>query len=68
MSTTPWCFQFNLLAKRNFLNLIRLPQTSYVKVITTCVTAGFAALLFWQVGALIPEDGPATRTTYNQAF
>lgn len=24
-ATTPWCYQFNLLAKRNFLNLIRLP-------------------------------------------
>lgn len=47
VTQTPWCYQFNLLAKRNFLNLIRLPQTSYVKLITTCVTAGFAALLFW---------------------
>lgn len=70
VSTTPWCFQFNLLARRNFLNLIRLPQTSYVKLITTCVTAGFAALLFWQVGALISGDSsdPASRNTYNQAF
>jgi ABC-type multidrug transport system permease subunit len=52
----PWGYQFNLLAKRNFLNLVRLPQTSYVKLITTIVTAIFAALLFWQAGAYIPED------------
>jgi hypothetical protein len=44
---TPWFYQFNLLAQRNFLNILRLPQTSYVKLITTTVTAGFAALLFW---------------------
>lgn len=66
ISQTPWCYQFNLLAKRNFLNLIRLPQTSYVKLITTCVTAGFAALLFWQAGALIdPATEKVTRVTYN---
>jgi len=59
VTQTSWCYQFNLLAKRNFLNLVRLPQTSYVKLITTCVTAGFAALLFWKAGALIP-DTPVT--------
>lgn len=53
-----FCYQFNLLAGRNFKNIVRLPQTSYVKLITTCVTALFAALLFWQAGAYISiEDG-----------
>lgn len=47
---TPWCYQWKLLATRNFLNIVRLPQTSYVKLLTTCVTALFAALLFWQSG------------------
>lgn len=64
---TPFCYQFNLLAKRNFLNIVRLPQTSYVKLITTCVTALFAALLFWQAGAYIAID-EGTRVMYNQAF
>lgn len=47
--TTGFCFQFALLASRNFLNLLRLPQTSYVKLITTVLTACFAILLFFQV-------------------
>jgi ATP-binding cassette subfamily G (WHITE) protein 1 len=29
------------------MNIIRLPQTSYVKMITTILTASFASLLFW---------------------
>lgn len=44
---TPWCYQYRLLATRNFLNVIRLPQTSYVKLTTTCVTACFVAFFFW---------------------
>jgi len=46
--TTGFCYQFKLLAARNFMNLVRLPQTSYVKVITTTLTALFAILLFWK--------------------
>ena len=46
-ANTSWAYQFGLLAKRNFLNLIRLPQTSYVKLLTTCMTALFAILLFF---------------------
>lgn len=46
---TSFCYQFKLLAQRNFMNLIRLPQTSYVKLLTTCLTATFASLLFWGV-------------------
>ena len=46
---TGFAFQFKLLAKRNFLNMIRLPQTSYVKAMTTIATALFACLLFFQV-------------------
>jgi hypothetical protein len=34
------------LIKRNFLNIIRLPQTSYVKLIVTVVTAAFTIILF----------------------
>lgn len=49
------------------MNLVRLPQTSYVKLVTTVVTAMFAALLFWQAGALIPEDQGGI-VKYNQAF
>jgi hypothetical protein len=67
-SKTPWCYQFNLLAKRNFLNLVRLPQTSYVKLITTVVTAAFAALLFWQAGAYIADERTNGAKVYNQAF
>jgi len=48
---TPWFYQYKLLATRNFLNVVRLPQTSYVKLTTTCVTATFVAFFFWQVGA-----------------
>lgn len=48
--TTSFCYQFSLLCRRNFLNLIRLPQTSYVKLLTTCLTALFAVLLFYNVG------------------
>ncbi len=41
-----WCIQLGLLIKRNFLNTIRLPQTSYVKLIVTVVTALFTIILF----------------------
>ena len=44
-----WCFQFSLLAKRNFQNLLRLPQTSYVKLVVTVITACFALILYWNV-------------------
>jgi hypothetical protein len=44
---TGFWYQFGLLASRNFLNLLRLPQTSYVKLLTTILTALFAVLLFW---------------------
>lgn len=50
---TPWCYQYKLLATRNFLNVIRLPQTSYVKLLTTCVTSTFVAFFFWQAGAYV---------------
>lgn len=44
-----WCYQFRLLAMRNFLNITRLPQTSYVKLIVTCLTAVFCIILFFDV-------------------
>jgi len=56
---TPWFYQYKLLATRNFLNVVRLPQTSYVKLTTTCVTATFVAFFFWQAGskAFVNKDG-----------
>ena len=56
---TPWSYQYRLLATRNFLNVVRLPQTSYVKLLTTCVTATFA-FFFWQAGAEIPVASGST--------
>ena len=44
-----WCFQFKLLAQRNFKNMIRLPQTSYVKLIVTVITSLFCVVLFYNV-------------------
>ena len=44
----PWCFQWKLLARRNFNNIIRLPQTSYMKLLTTVCTGIFISILFWQ--------------------
>lgn len=44
----PWCFQWRLLARRNFNNIIRLPQTSYMKLLTTVCTGIFISILFWQ--------------------
>jgi len=72
LQQTPWFYQFNLLAKRNFLNLVRLPQTSYVKLITTAVTAIFAALLFWKSGAPVANANNLSpvqlEIVYNQEF
>ena len=45
-----WCYQLGLLIKRNFLNTIRLPQTSYVKLIVTVITALFTIILFQNCG------------------
>ena len=44
-----WMYQFSLLSQRNFLNIIRLPQTSWVKLIVTCLTAAFCVVLFYDV-------------------
>lgn len=41
-----WFYQLGLLLKRNFLNTARLPQTSYVKLIVTIITAIFTIILF----------------------
>lgn len=46
----PWCFQWRLLARRNFNNIIRLPQTSYMKLLTTVCTGIFISVLFWKSG------------------
>jgi len=48
-SDAGWFYQFSLLAQRNFLNIMRLPQTSYVKFIVTCLTAIFCIILFYDV-------------------
>jgi len=47
---------------------VRLPQTSYVKLTTTCVTACFVAFFFWQAGAYVSNDGTVTATEYEQIF
>lgn len=60
---TPWCYQWKLLATRNFLNVIRLPQTSYVKLTTTCVTALFVSFFFFRAGKYMPIDSTATDYT-----
>jgi ATP-binding cassette, subfamily G (WHITE), eye pigment precursor transporter len=41
-----WWYQLGLLLRRNFLNTVRLPQTSYVKLIVTIITAIFTIILF----------------------
>ena len=46
-----WCTQFGLLYKRSLLNLLRIPNTSYVKVIVTVLTALFCIALFYGVRA-----------------
>jgi len=60
------------LATRNFLNVIRLPQTSYVKLTTTCVTASFVSFFFWQSGAFVGtrsnNGAEPTPAEYEQVF
>ena len=46
LATHTFFYQFSLLCKRNLLNIIRLPETSYVKVLVLVVTAVFCILLF----------------------
>jgi len=62
--STSFFYQFGLLCRRNFLNLLRLPQTSYVKVLTTVVTAVFAILLFFDVGT----DEPGIQNIQGSLF
>lgn len=54
---TSFCYQFKLLARRNFLNILRLPQTSYVKLAVTVLTASFAVLLFYGSGKINNNQG-----------
>ena len=69
---TGFCYQFGLLSRRNFLNLLRLPQTSYVKFVTTCLTAVFAILLFYNTDQTEPGlqniKGSLFFITMNIAF
>lgn len=37
------------MAERNFLNMIRLPQTSWVKLMVTVLTSLFCVVLFYNV-------------------
>ena len=64
VAQTTWAYQFGLLAKRNFLNLLRLPQTSYVKLLTTCMTALFAVLLFFDT----PKDQQGIQNVQGSLF
>jgi hypothetical protein len=41
-----WFYQLGLLIKRNGLNILRLPQTSYVKILVTIITSIFTIVLF----------------------
>lgn len=61
---TSFFYQFGLLCRRNFLNLLRLPQTSYVKLLTTCITAVFAILLFFNTGT----DAPGVQNIQGSLF
>jgi len=60
-SDASWLYQFGLLAKRNFTNIMRLPMTSYVKLIVTVLTAGFCVLLFNGVDKLNYQEGVQNR-------
>lgn len=53
---TSWGYQWRLLATRNFLNVVRLPQTSYVKLTTTIVTASFVSFFFFRAGKNVGAD------------
>ena len=49
----PWTYQFSLLLKRNILNIIRMPQTSYFKLLMILVTAAFTIVLFQGVDSTL---------------
>jgi hypothetical protein len=65
---TPWDYQYKLLATRNFLNIVRLPQTSYVKFITTCTTATFVAFFFWQAGLTPDLANDSTTKEFSRTY
>lgn len=68
----PWCLQLGLLSERNFKNIIRLPQTSYVKLAVTMVTALFAMILYWDVSddaaGVMNREGALFFITMNISF
>lgn len=45
-----WCYQFTMLANRNFLNMFRLPESSQMKFAVMFLAAGFTCTLFAQFG------------------
>lgn len=49
-SASTWCYQFTMLAKRNFLNMNRLPESSQMKFIVMFMTSAFVILLFAKLG------------------
>lgn len=53
-----------LLFRRNFLNLLRLPQTSWIKFLTTGLTALFCILLFYNTS----EDAQGVQNVQGSLF
>lgn len=67
-----WCLQFYLLADRNLKNVLRLPQTSYIKLMVTTITAAFCMILYWQVeddkAGVMNRQGALFFCTMNISF
>jgi len=67
-----WCLQYALLCERGFKNVVRLPQTSYVKLLVTVVTAAFVMILYWDVdddvSGVMNREGCLFFITMNIAF
>lgn len=44
-----WCYTMGLIASRNWMNRVRLPQTGYLGLFVTVVQSLIVDLLYWQV-------------------
>ena len=49
-SASSWCYQFQMLGHRNFLNMMRLPQATQMKFLVMFMTAAFTIILFAKLG------------------
>ncbi len=49
-TSTSWCYQIMLLLRRNFINQIRIPSTSYIRLLVVLCVSTMTIILYYDLG------------------